>query len=897
MCISLKFPLAAIRSSTGGRLLVCVISLVGCGGERTATEPKTVGPDTRTESTIGPAGTDSVWIAKKGGARLILGTADPSVRATLAVTDASDIPDYYLRVGDPLILTIENVSTSSNAAGLASDASPVARTTLEGRRSPAASGTMTTAASGTITARVDITGKANPAPGYSWAIRVQVYESGSTSPLLSFTSPGEVVNLGTSFALQYTFPAPIPPRGVTYAFKYQAVQIALECGGNLSLTARDNQPIGNRKALLLIHGIQLDKTDCAAFSGYDPASDTFRALLASMEGDANIAANYKIFVLKYPTYAGVANAGTYLRNELNNRLLQQQLTASTRLVLVAHSMGGLVARHFMRNQQQFSVDRLVTLSTPHQGSPIALKRRAELTAPDVLSGCYTQQYQARLNQSSTRGILPPNMVALVSLFLDDASQGVEDLRPGSALQSSLGTIPSNTVVLGGDLATSDIAGHGKTERSILVLFGCSLDGVNAGRHDSTVPLTSSMPSSLAGNPLARSFAADHLDMSGDGMTPGAPLAVRLRAILLSGVPVGAVPLDGDDQTGFAGTTLPVALKVRIRDANGAALAGATVRWTVAAGTASPAASVTNADGEATTRWTLGTTAGVSTATATAGSATARFNATVLGLPTLRGQVLLHEYVQTSTPNPPNGNAASTGIWILDLSTLQRRRIIQTTSNCLHADPRWSPDGQRVLFACLDQDVWFANSTGTGQTRIRSAGIYTSAGWRASGTTISHALDELRLDGTLVQRIATPTSGGRTLRTIFTERHPSSNGMVVIEGGSATTWGVFLGTINSSSYQLLTAPRYSCCVRWSPDGSKFSVVTDDHISIFNAIGALTGTIPVGVTPQYPVWSPDGSWILYVVGRDLRVASAAGGGPSYVVWSAPAGNYLGGIDWRQ
>jgi hypothetical protein len=84
---------------------------------------------------------------------------------------------------------------------------------------------------------------------------------------------------------------------------------------------------------------------------------------------------------------------------------------------------------------------------------------------------------------------------------------------------------------------------------------------------------------------------------------------------------------GSNQTGAVATPLALPLVVHVRDAGGAAVAGATVQWSTGSGTVDPAASTTDATGAATTTWTLGTTAGAMTATAALGSLSAEFRAT------------------------------------------------------------------------------------------------------------------------------------------------------------------------------------------------------------------------------------------------------------------------------
>ena len=107
------------------------------------------------------------------------------------------------------------------------------------------------------------------------------------------------------------------------------------------------------------------------------------------------------------------------------------------------------------------------------------------------------------------------------------------------------------------------------------------------------------------------------------------LAVTFTANAL--VPGGSSLLlaDGDAQTGRVAEQLPSPLSVRVVDAAGQPISGVTVTWTPAAGSASPTSSVTDADGLASTRWTLGTTSGSSMLNASAtGTNAVTFTATV-----------------------------------------------------------------------------------------------------------------------------------------------------------------------------------------------------------------------------------------------------------------------------
>ena len=88
-------------------------------------------------------------------------------------------------------------------------------------------------------------------------------------------------------------------------------------------------------------------------------------------------------------------------------------------------------------------------------------------------------------------------------------------------------------------------------------------------------------------------------------------------------------VSGNGQTGSAASQLPDPLVVRALDAAGEPMQGVTVGFTVAGGggQVSQAAVVTDGNGLASTRWTLGSSAGAQSVVASAGNVTAFFTAT------------------------------------------------------------------------------------------------------------------------------------------------------------------------------------------------------------------------------------------------------------------------------
>ncbi|HLH30329.1 MAG TPA: hypothetical protein VKY31_03950 [Terriglobia bacterium] len=95
-------------------------------------------------------------------------------------------------------------------------------------------------------------------------------------------------------------------------------------------------------------------------------------------------APFDVFIWKHDTaravgFNGATGNAADLAEYINKHLLPRY-PADTKVVFVAHSRGGLVVRSFMNYRDQGDrVLRLITLGTPHHGSPFALPDWAALT--------------------------------------------------------------------------------------------------------------------------------------------------------------------------------------------------------------------------------------------------------------------------------------------------------------------------------------------------------------------------------------------------------------------------------------------------------------------------------------------------------------------------------------
>lgn len=143
-------------------------------------------------------------------------------------------------------------------------------------------------------------------------------------------------------------------------------------------------------------------------------------------------------------------------------------------------------------------------------------------------------------------------------------------------------------------------------------------------------------------------------------TAGSLPVVTFTATGTAGPPASITILAGNGQTATVGSAVATAPSVRVRDAGGNNISGASVTFAVTAGggTLVNAVRTTDANGVATVgSWTLGTTAGTNTVTATVGSvAPATFTATgTPGAPTALAKAStdsLYASLGTAAPRAP-----------------------------------------------------------------------------------------------------------------------------------------------------------------------------------------------------------------------------------------------------
>ncbi|MDX2122000.1 MAG: hypothetical protein SF070_13220 [Gemmatimonadota bacterium] len=124
--------------------------------------------------------------------------------------------------------------------------------------------------------------------------------------------------------------------------------------------------------IVLVHGWDWDLGDCAHFATVsEPGEVYFKNLIPPLE--AAFGTTHPIWAFTYPSFYRVSKSGAELTQSLATLLSTEQLSG---VIIVAHSMGGLVARVTAEQlesnpQTKGKLLGIISLATPHRGAPIA----------------------------------------------------------------------------------------------------------------------------------------------------------------------------------------------------------------------------------------------------------------------------------------------------------------------------------------------------------------------------------------------------------------------------------------------------------------------------------------------------------------------------------------------
>lgn len=264
--------------------------------------------------------------------------------------------------------------------------------------------------------------------------------------------------------------------------------------------ATDTEELGSRIPLILIHGWQWDMFDCGHWEDWMPKTDPFAPLITHVTSEAGIRTHYKTYLFRYFSANSVrANA-----DDLATAIASAGLS---RPVIVGHSMGGLMGRALMARKGSDAVRALLTLGTPHAGSPLA----------DII-------HESPIQALSTRCW----DVAVFFTSILPNTDGAADLRPNSPLITLLAdqsNQPRDRVFTFGGAAP-------ELTDPLYKVSGCLVSERQSGSNDGIVPLASALPSWSALQ--IRRDGYDHTEMAkGEQDRASDPLFVNIRSVLNS----------------------------------------------------------------------------------------------------------------------------------------------------------------------------------------------------------------------------------------------------------------------------------------------------------------------------------------------------------------------------
>ncbi len=246
-----------------------------------------------------------------------------------------------------------------------------------------------------------------------------------------------------------------------------------------------------RVPLILIHGWQFTKEKCADFQNWNPTGSggTWGVLYPKLTAPGNFLERYQVWAMRYPTNRPIGDAVAYLKDQIQARFGNRDV------VIVAHSMGGVVAAKYLSDPPAKHVSQLITLATPFQGSILAdvIARR-----DGVSSFC-----------SSTLGLLSGLAFGLTVPL--PFTEGVADLSPNSVIYETIAAAHANwwgkTTVYRGDVSSS-------TKLIEPLAWGRCVIGGSGDTSDGVVSSTSAEDPAWGAPAFHFTFSGlNHLDMA------------------------------------------------------------------------------------------------------------------------------------------------------------------------------------------------------------------------------------------------------------------------------------------------------------------------------------------------------------------------------------------------
>ncbi len=180
----------------------------------------------------------------------------------------------------------------------------------------------------------------------------------------------------------------------------------------------------------------------------------------------------------------------------------------------------------------------------------------------------------------------------------------------------------------------------------------------------------------------------------------------------------------------------------------------------------------------------------------------------------------------------------------------------------HADPRFSPDGKRILYTTLRggfPEIWTMSREGADAKFITKG---SQGSWAPDGKSIIFIQDNqtyLRDLDSGKEKLATPKNWERCGVPAFS---PDGKYFAVASRHSGTI-GIYLLSLDGKNVKPLKTEEACCTPAWSKDGKKILCQTvQGHIHQVGVDGSGWEQLTFGADVQHDArWSPDGTMILF------------------------------------
>ncbi|EQA37352.1 PGAP1-like domain protein [Leptospira inadai serovar Lyme str. 10] len=264
--------------------------------------------------------------------------------------------------------------------------------------------------------------------------------------------------------------------------------------------------VAGKTKLIFIHGWDFTERNT------DPPTDKYKkvsnllgtwnqALEFVDNNISNVYTNYEIYVFTYRTSDYISNNGRRLIDTLN-----ANFSPSDKVILLAHSMGGLVSRAALYHPDNTKdiIHNIVSLGTPYYGSPFASPQyqNNDLSAIGSIVGFVTGTPGGKDLGYTNGGTLGSNL--LPGEYISNSYNGY--------LESLLGQMSkdSKVSVYYGNLAGS-CSGH-----DIIYASGCTILNSTTPQFPNTDGIVTTYSGQMYHNPVAGRFSQagfDHSQMS------------------------------------------------------------------------------------------------------------------------------------------------------------------------------------------------------------------------------------------------------------------------------------------------------------------------------------------------------------------------------------------------